>query len=462
MKEPKLYGAAPETMNESIIWAVDNAWFDSHGEHNVSLDDLLLHKIGKRGLSKAATLGELKQALEAGQLKNVVNGDSEYLYALVDLCIQNNLQLGLCNFSCFRDRFSLLNQPGAAILLDVNCPAGYTSDYPPDGYGVYLLHKVLGGTRPQADIFLVTGYPTLAQDLIRTKRYDPEWWPLSGIQIVDKTDERIKDSLEAFVQYFVQGLERDPFVKLARGLIDARLLGKSKTHPNTTEDLPEKVKGLPLAESFTRLEEVKETLGLSSFKALYHSRDYHEAESVFFGAVGAAGSAQGTQPSGDSGFPSGEDKIASASLVEHCNFLGVDLVAENCDELYLPIQPGLVFILYFCAFIKALERERPKVQLSCAESQNGRRGRLFVPLSDTGGLQAAVYGSEKMGGPTLWLKRTLTGRGEWVFELAKTHNVNHHIPWKCPQPVGRTFPLMVQPTFMKDGIELVWEWAKND
>jgi hypothetical protein len=456
MNDPILFGIAPGTTNEPVIWAIDNAWFDSYDEHNISLDDLLRRDL-KKGISTSRTLGELREVIEAGTLKGH-GGDLEYLGVLVDLCIQNNLQLGLCNFDCFRDRFLLLNQPGSAILLDVHYPGSHKSGYPPAEYGIYLLHEVLNGSRPRADIFLVTGYETLARKVIGNKRYVATWWPLTGIQIVDKSDEKLKDSLDAFVKYFVQGLDRDPFIKLARGLIAARRAGN--THPMSLEKLLESSQGLPLAESFARLERERKSQGLTSFKSLYHSRGQHGDEGRGGKALEVAESSEGGEPLDESGFPSGEDKVAVGVLVDHCRFLGIDLNVEDCSEVYLPIQPGLVFILFFCAFIRLLE-EKPTVQLSCAQNQGGGRGKLFIPLKSTDDLLAAVYASESLGDATLWFKRALTGRGEWVFELAKESVVNQRIPWKCPTSKGRTYPLIVRPTFLANGIELVWEWPPH-
>jgi hypothetical protein len=462
MRDPRLYGVAPDRTNEPIIWAVDNAWFESYDENNLSLDNLLRRDL-KRGLSTAKTLVELKEVIEAGMMKGH-SGDLEYLGVLVDICIQNDLQLGLCDFDCFRSRFLLLNQLGSAILLDVHCPGGHTSDYPQDEYGVYLLHEVLDGARPQADIFLVTGYESLARKVIASKRYETKWWPLNGIQIVDKSDARLRDSLGAFATYFVQGLQRDPFVKLSRGLIKART--KGNTHPmsttNTSEtikSLLDSIKDLPLGDSFVRLEKEKPTQGLTSFKTLYHSRGYNAAN---------AENEEGIRPSigsespKDSGFPRGEDKINTEILAEHFGFLGVDLKVETGLDLYLPIQPGLVFVLYFCAFIKWLE-EKPTVHLELVKNQDGGRCRLFVPLKSTDGLRAAVYASETLGNATLWFKRMLNGSGEGIFELAKESIRNQRIPWKCPQRIGkgRAYPLIVKHAFVDNGVEFEWEWPDN-
>jgi hypothetical protein len=454
MEDPKVYGIVPERVNEPVIWAVDDAWFDSYDATRLAIDDL---PAVMGGVSAAKTLGELSEVIKAARAKSESSGDLEYLNILVELCIQNNLQLGLCNFDCFHSNFLLLNQPGSAILLDVHSPSSRTSDYPAAAYGIYLLHEVLEGSRPQADIFLVTGNEPRARNAIENKRYDPTWWPLIGIQIVSKADERLRDSLEAFVRYFVQGLERDPFIKLARGLIAARLRGN--THPTSLKNLVESSRGLPLAESFVRLEKEKKTQGLKSFKALYHSYKDQPVKSEESEASEPVDLSGENNTPDESELPLPEYPISNKMLTEHCRYLGIDLKVGGLPELYLPIQPGLVFILYFCAFISKL-KEKPTVQLSCTKNQNGGTGKMFIPLSSTDSLRAAVYASEALGETTLWFKRMLTGRGEWVFQLAKKSEVNNHIPWKCPKQIGggRTYPLIVRPTFLEHGIELAWEW----
>ena len=148
------------------------------------------------------SLSKLLAKLESQPSKKS-SGDAQYLVALANICSINGFALALCNFEGLREYWRALNSKGTSILLDLNytnCPKGEK----PDRYGLRIIHGLLGGIRPKADIFIVTGGPKAFDDEMENHAKESSWWPVRAFPLVSKESPKIlAEDLYCFSQYFL-------------------------------------------------------------------------------------------------------------------------------------------------------------------------------------------------------------------------------------------------------------------
>jgi hypothetical protein len=404
--------------NDATVWAIDDGWFT--GEQ--SLDAKL-----NLAISISGKLGELNDAI-AG--KTTFDRNFTYLKTLLEFCLQHELSLGLGSFEYFSREFTQIDGYQSAVLLDVRYPVKGEDQKLAATYGVYLLHKLLNGKRPKSET-----YPDNVLELLEERRDTPSWWPLLNSRVMSKLDPNLKNLLNPFFENFAsRGNVEDRFCELARCLIHERRAGDDHTHPQDAEELRTNHQHIPLLASFLNVEDIEKGTGVESYSALYHtSIATHLTKKP------------GVYP------------ISTQVFDEHCRYLGVRVDVKENRRFRLPIQPGLVFILFFCRFVLSLKAPQPTPTLSFIREGNEERAILSINLKDNRAFRASVLGSEEQGRATRWFKRMLRGEGKFVFKLADYDYAS--VPWLESIPIKeeKIYPLLVEPAITSEGNELKWK-----
>ncbi len=346
------------------VWSVDDAWFEGDETHDPVTDMM------PPDLQLGMTEDTRHRELMHGRLQDLTTwlnqkpgppGSSSYLeYKLLRKlaagCAINQCDLCLCNFEFFARFFAdRMNRAGNAILIDV-CYEKRADPFAWEAgeHGVHLLADRLGGRRPLADIFFVTSTPGTARDIVGRHRADPAWWPLQGIPGLDKAGDT-DGELDAFFQYFIAGLDRDPVRRLVQTLVRAYRLPVSDrekiTHPGLKQPggEPDIDPSLPLRDLFVRLHDVQ------SVKALYHDRNAEKDDGAGNTYV-----------------------LKTEALQAHLEQAGIatDVASNGPSDLTLPVAPGLLFLLPLVRFVRTLEEGQRRCELDVRGG--GPTGRLVV------------------------------------------------------------------------------------
>ena len=289
-----------------LVCSVDDCWFEG--------SELVLPVVETMpflgGLHSASdSLSALRDALNANPSAGI-DGDGNYLRMLAELCCKAGFHLELCNFEGLEQHWSELNAQGTAVLLDVNyhkAEDGLSSEY-----GLRLIQRLLKGTRPFADVFVITGNPPGFQETLANHADDPDWWLVRTLPVVSKTDAaQLSTDLNCFSAYFSAGNAESPVTSLLRSVVWAYETAFDWAHPDRFSEVPGY---LPLRRLYEQDEE--------SIKALFF-KDCHED---------APYAPYSIKPS------------VVASLLSTSGFV-VTLAAGFPDTLHLPRAPFGVFWL---------------------------------------------------------------------------------------------------------------------
>jgi hypothetical protein len=408
-------------LKDTVVWAIDDAWFSGSQSLDVKLG---------LALSLPSTLADLSHKVAS---KSVVHSNFSYLETLIAFCLQHDLRLGLGSFEYFQQEFGRIDSYHTAVLLDVHYQPESQTSWPPESYGVYVLKQMLNGNRPKSEYIFVTAYPDNVKAVLELRKDDPLWWPLQNRITIDKRDPKLKDRLTPFFENFAGRQKSESRLReLARSLIDERRQGHDYTHPQSIETLQAQHQNLALLSSFAEEDRAQAGAGVESYTALYHT----------------------SKKSGQR-IKRNVYTISTQLFYDHCRYLGLTVDIKEQRRFYLPVMPGLVFLLYYCNFVLSLNAPTPTPTLSFLPKSNQDWASLSIELEDNLALRASILGSEELGKATTWFKRTLRGEGRFVFELAGYDE--EETPWMESEPYkAKIFPLLVAPVFSDKEIALNW------
>lgn len=246
------------------VCSVDDAWFEGGKDYEALFAQFELGGIHKqsKSLSRLLEILETRPALMG-------TGDAQYLKAVADQCSKHGFKLFLCNFEGLRAHWNELNCKGTSILLDLNyekCPEGEVAQQ----HGLHLIHELLDGQRPYADVFIVTGAPKTFHDKLAEQDLDSSWWPIRSFPVVSKaTTTILQHDLECFTTYFKQGNRGSPIAELLRILVRPDL--KEWSHPAKFDWVP---RDLPFRSLYED--------NLSAIKALFHHQQQYTDRADYF------------------------------------------------------------------------------------------------------------------------------------------------------------------------------------
>ncbi len=411
------------------IWAVDDAWFNS-SVFNTPIYDALL----RTGLSEnQATISDLVKAIQVLQeAENAVVSwaDVSYLSELAKNCerLGESVVLHLANFEYFETQGISINQRRHAVLLDVheaNQSGGNNSR------GILLLKETLNGQRPLADFAFITGNVHEVTKAIDSNRSDKKWWPVRSVPSVDKSSVvNLKKDLEAFFDFFVQGLESDPVRNLAcflHRIQEAEAINENASHPNTLDEIP---KDAPFLQCYDR-----DQTPCESFKSLYRS------------SHADGGQAMRT--------------ISATLLASHLESVAqVELEEKSEQRLTLPCKPGVIFVLNLFKFLRetgAGRSDRPKVKI-WVDQKSGSCG-VNVELANAERFRHSVLGN---GGTLTKAFRDLLISDLKLFNESIQTKASYLSRWNCPSywsedaDLRATPRLCVEPEWSSSGVVLKW------
>jgi len=419
------------------IWSVDDAWFEGVG-HFLSINDEL-------GLEQNVIYREsdlLKCYLAFDELFNKIEerkaysqqeinsfGDFIYLQELSKLCSLHHLGLVLCNFEYLDGYFSEIDTVNNAILVDVNYSNAERGGA--ENYGIRLLANLLNGKRPRADIFFVTSYPHEIETTRRSNRENSKWWIMRSIPYVSK-GEKLHLELDAFVKFFLEKVQRDIFRDLSDSLVQANQ--ENFSHPESIErDIPE---NFIFKEYF--LYESNRYLARESFKGLYHYN---------------SGTLDGL----------GERQISLPILRKYFNFCGIhlDITTDSHSWLFLPVQPGILFLLNLLKYLSALEESQ--VALTINSQNDYQQATLEVPLNLNKNPEALKMAIVTGGGQaTEFFRHLLACRKNTFLNSASNRDSAQKCAtlWKRPEPLNFTtvYKALVDYEFTEKSLTIYWGW----
>ena len=286
MTKPRLFTYSDKSCWAPTVCSVDDAWFEGATGQPVLLK-FGLGGIHKSSRSLSGLVGKLRE-----QSAKMGEADAAYLLALATECQKHGFALALCNFEGLRAEWKRLNSRGNGILLDLHYRMAPNHEHRIN-YGMRLIHELLGGDRPKADVFVVTGAPTEFHHELETRSLDPEyykWWPIRALPVVCKMPPKaLANDLGCFARYFAQGNLVSPIAELLRSLVWASNDGFTWSHPEAFDDVPRELMLYSLYQQDT-----------DSIKALFHKKGPYPISS---NVLTALLSTSGFKVSVQDGFP---------------------------------------------------------------------------------------------------------------------------------------------------------------
>ncbi len=410
------------------IWSVDDAWFEGGLDSVPSIDSYLnledIHTVE----SLVTTIEKLeKHVAEVGSGWPAAEADMQYLKQLATICQKHDFSLLLCNFEYFDTHFNSANVQRSAILLDVNYYQGTL--YETQGYGAHLLAEKLSGLRPRADIFFVTAEPETLRNLTSSKAGNAKWWPVRTVPFVNKGD-RLDAELQAFADYFEQGLRREPLKEFAQALLRAQTEGFS--HPETFDLTKKKNRCVPedflLRESFFPYQDLE----IESVKALY---DY------------PSGTINGE----------GTRRISVKIFAEHLRLGNIKVVQSGDSKFRLPVQPGILFIMHLVKFFQDWDAD--EIELSVNNQGTTGEASINIPVQRPEVLEEALFTG---GGKSTESLRGLLACKKDIFIDVLPEGIEQASKWTKPEPISssrtKVYRRVVQQSFTTNAIKLSWTY----
>lgn len=329
MNKPKVIRFKNSTWSPCVC-AIDDAWFEGTICSPNVFDTFELGGIHKTDdpLNSLLTALEEKPSL-------MTHPEGQYLRLLAKLCLKHRFELALGNFEALNGNWNLLNQKGTSILLDLNytrCP----NDEDAGNYGLNLIHRLLNGNRPNADVFIVTGNPNSYAKLMSMKIREATWWPIRSFPVVSKENpDDLGRDLNCFASYFEQGNLEPPIVLMLRTLVRAHNENYKWTHPEDFElEVPP---DLPLRALYKG--------SLSAIRALYHNEQRNQRRADYY-------------------VPSS----VLSSLLSTSGFV----IKSGDDDIWLPWAPrGILWLCQLWHLLHSL----------CARKETGQFGTISVEQS---------------------------------------------------------------------------------
>jgi hypothetical protein len=413
--------------SRATIWCVDDAWFNITGPRD---NPYSLHERLEDCWEDLRTLDDLIGALEKPDAEMSQNPTLTYLYELAKICKQEEFSIRLCSFEEFPKHFPYLNARWNACLIDV-----MYEEKNDNYYGIDMIRDCLNGRRPLCDIFFVTSHSGIVHERLTQMSRDALWWPLRTIPVVEKptsvgpgATELLKSELTTFSRYFASGLEYGQLRELLLALLE------SNGHPYESSELSS------LPESFPLLTEFKQNFdeNLDSLKALcYRSKNEHREWRARY-------------------------SIKTSVLAALLHELGVELRVENLSSVKLPFGPGIIFIIYLVAFLRAAQVG--SILLSRRLNSGPVAYELRVELRDPLAFRARFFGGGR-GDATEKLRDLLRCRGDLLidkFAVSKNPDlVNWHDPYRYSEVLGRWVREIVAEVEFSDRSLILW-WSVNE
>jgi hypothetical protein len=349
----------PGERYRATIWSVDDAWFSGNDPKG---------RVFPEPTELPSTFDALKRIVverrDALQLEkdDRLLEDLKYLEKLVEYCSKKGIGLNLAPFELLEEGLGPLNKRGHFFLMDVNY---HRRDKEQQEYGLQLMERCFDRLRApmkpeelRCSVAFVTARPVevapkVANRASRAGKTRRHW---KAVDVYDKSDrtglmstvaplETLWVHLDADVDEYLLASTRIPaaIVRLLGSIMDAARVCDD-LHPMVPAHVAPDLPGAALLAA--------DHPGWDDFKALYWY----------------------VQDSKDIVARNLRTSTLQALFDE---LLGTDVRVEfECgDELWLPVQPGIVFLVYLLRFLECVDEERHGRRIKFATDEvHGRKG----------------------------------------------------------------------------------------
>lgn len=430
------------------VWSVDDAWFEGTNideREEIGGDSIIGGLLELKGNRERLSFTEIKNRIE--ELEKALNedgladqlwyntGDVYCFRYLIDTCEKHDTSLAFCNFEYLENNFRDINKASSALLLDVH----YTRHSDSDLYGVHLLKRLLERKRFRGDVFFWTQWKKLVDDTTDYNIVECDWWPLKYIPIVPKMTGATMDlsrfiaSLDAFLTYFRSRFQDNvAWRKLAESLEEACNYGDyNNGHINSLDEITDVL--FPLLDSYQKTNNPQR-----SFTALYYANPERPGEV--------------------------DRKVDSKVLKDLFEYAGYPLHCDNNIEVFLPIMPGMIFILNLFDFIKSMGGATilgdKSIKLEVSRDEHHESYRILIPVPDVLQFEAAYH--TRSNGQACRALRAVNScnPARFVQENIMGNGQERAITWGLVDPDDRDHPptIKVKPSFDNDEHAIVLSW----
>lgn len=334
----------PDNAVDCTVFSVDDSWFEPEPGRDPTVTTLSqVLQDHRDGVTPESLLAAL-----AARVPDDQHSDYRTATLLLRECAERQFKLVFASFEFFEQRFhSDINWQGNALMLDCNFHGEEGK-----GRGPILLDTLLKGRRPACDVFLLTGDSQKARETTRGLS-----WAVRHVPVVGKVEtprDEWEFEVRAFLDYFVAGLRVEPHVLIADYQVS--LVHKGGAHPHTKDHI--------LYDELKTWATYDGDVDVDSFKAIFTPYFYDGAarghRTVRLGVL--------------------------KTFLERVGFR-VQLEPRLCAErVYLPTQPGSVFIIALLRFCRHpdLRPRGPILDVALALDANSGMASFQLPFRGFG------------------------------------------------------------------------------